>query len=228
MSSRVGPFSRGLMAAGVAAWMLASGAMGAQAMNFRLEAMRLGGPCGAHCPQVIVAEGQISNSTPDEFLQFLRENAARHDLRTVVFLNSEGGYVVASMELGQIFRRIGAATVVARLSPSRGSSRFMTAHCLSACVYAFMGGVKRVAPPGSVLGIHRMFANQAQGHGIWGDGPSERVYDNGSMAGLLANYSSRMGVSRDLIRYAEHIASQSIHVITPAELARWRLASRSF
>jgi hypothetical protein len=198
-------------------------------MTFRLEAMRLGGPCGAHCPQVIVADGQISNSTPDEFLQFLRENAGRHDLRTVVFLNSDGGYVVASMELGQIFRRIGAATVVARLSPSsRGSARFMTAKCLSACVYAFMGGVKRVAPPGSVLGIHRMFANQAHGGGIFGDGPVERVYDNGSMAGLLANYSSRMGVSRDLIHYAEHISSQSIHVVTPAELARWRLASRGF
>jgi len=150
-------------------------------------------------------------------------------LRTVVFLNSDGGYVVASMELGQIFRRIGAATVVARLSPSfRGSSRFMTAKCLSACVYAFMGGVKRVSPPGSVLGIHRMFANQARGGGIFGDGPVERVYDNGSMASLLANYSSRMGVSRDLIRYAEHISSQNIHVITPAELARWRLASRGF
>jgi hypothetical protein len=224
MASRLGSISRGLLA-GAAAWLLASSA---QAMTFRLEPMRLGGPCGAHCPQVIVADGQISNSTPDEFVQFLRENAGRHDLRTVVFLNSDGGYVVASMELGQIFRRIGAATVVARLSPSRGSSRFMTAHCLSACVYAFMGGVKRVAPPGSVLGIHRMFANQAQGGGIFGDGPVERVYDNGSMAGMLANYSSRMGVSRDLIRSAEHISSQGIHVVTPAELARWRLASRSF
>ena len=225
MASRVGSFFRGLIA-GAAAWMAASSA---QAMTFRLEAMRLGGPCGAHCPQVIVADGQISNSTPDEFLRFLRENAGRQDLRTVVFLNSDGGYVVASMELGQIFRRIGAATVVARLSPSfRGSSRFMTAKCLSACVYAFMGGVKRVSPPGSVLGIHHMFANQARGGGIFGDGPVERVYDNGSMASLLANYSSRMGVSRDLIRYAEHISSQNIHVITPAELARWRLASRGF
>ena len=66
MASRVGSFSRGLMAAGAAAWMRRR--HGAQAMTFRLEAMRLGGPCGAHCPQVIVADGQISNSTPDEFL----------------------------------------------------------------------------------------------------------------------------------------------------------------
>jgi hypothetical protein len=174
-----------------------------------------------------VAEGQIANSTPGEFLRFLRDNAGRRDLRTVIFLNSEGGYVIASMELGQIFRKIGAATVVARIGPST-KARFLTAHCLSACVYAFMGGVKRVVPPGSALGIHRMFANQAREHGMFGEGSVEKVYDNGSMQNLLANYSARMGVSRDVIHSAEHISSQTIHIVTPAELARWRLASRNF
>jgi hypothetical protein len=216
----------GVLRAFAAVGMLLAGAGGARAMQFHLETMRDG--CGAHCPQVIVAEGQISNSTPGEFLQFLRENGGRRDLRTVVFLNSDGGYVIASMELGQIFRKIGAATVVARIGPST-KSRFLTAHCLSACVYAFMGGVKRVAPPGSALGIHRMFANQAREHGIFGDGPTvERVYDNGSMANLLANYSARMGVSRDVIHSAEHTSSLTLHIVTSAEMARWRLASRNF
>jgi len=73
-----------------------------------------------------LSRGQITNSTPGEFLEFLRENVVNNDLRTVVFLNSQGGYVVASMELGQMFRRIGAATVVARLGSS-GQGRFLTA-----------------------------------------------------------------------------------------------------
>jgi hypothetical protein len=199
----------------------------AQTMSFRIESLPDGSGCRTHCPHVIVAEGQIGNSTPREFLDFLRENASDRDLRTVVFLNSQGGYVVASMELGQIFRRIGAATVVARLGASTGRDRFLTSSCLSACVYAFMGGRKRVAPPGSALGIHRMFANQEHTN-IFGDSKYERVYDNGSMAGMLMNYSSRMGVSRDLIRFAEHISSQSIHLVTPGEMARWNLASRVF
>ncbi len=198
----------------------------AEAMDFRLESMGDGG-CRAHCPQVIVAEGQITNSTPSEFVEFLREHAFDHDLRTVVFLNSQGGYVVASMELGQMFRRIGAATVVARFGAARGNGRFLTGSCLSACVYAFMGGQKRVAPPGSALGIHRMFANQMH-EGFFGDSTVRRMYDNGTMAKMLMKYSSRMGVSRDLIRHAERISSQSIHLVTPGEMSRWHLASRGF
>ena len=194
----------------------------ARAMTFRLES--LGGGAKA-----IVAEGQITNSTPGEFMAFLRENGANRDLRTVVFLNSEGGYVVASMELGQIFRRIGAATVVARLAPSSGrGGRFLSANCLSACVYAFMGGRKRVAPQGSALGIHRMFANQVTDANMFGDGRVVRRYDNGSMAAHLMAYSSRMGVSRELIRAAEAFPSSSLHLVTSSEMSRWNLASRVF
>jgi hypothetical protein len=200
-------FIRSLIAAVV---LFALPPSGARAMDFRLETLA-DGRCRAHCPRVIVAEGQISNSTPNEFVDFLRENVGDRDMRTVVLLNSQGGYVVASMELGRIFRRIGAATVVSR-------------QCLSACVYAFMGGVKRVAPRGAHLGIHRMFANSSES--MFEE--SHRVYDDGSLAAMLMRYSAGMGVSRDLIRYAERISSGSIHFVTPAEMARWRLASRSF
>jgi hypothetical protein len=88
-----------------------------------------------------------------------------------------------------------------------------------------MGGVKRVSPRGTSLGIHRMFANTSDGSF---DSPTRRVYDDGSLAGALMRYSIRMGVSRDLIRFAEHISANRIHVVTPAQLAQWRLASRSF
>ncbi len=183
---------------------------GARAMDFHLQSVP-DGRCRSHCPRIIVAEGQISNETPKEFMDFLRDNVGDRDLRTVVLIDSQGGYVVASMELGRIFRRIGAATVVEN-------------HCLSACVYAFMGGIKRVAPRGAQLGIHRMFADTSEG--VFE--ARRRVYDDGSMAAMLMRYSSGMGVSRDLIRYAERISSGTIHFVTPAEMARWRLASRKF
>lgn len=207
------------LACGAALAVGLSAAARAASMTFRVEP--LGGGAKA-----IVAEGQITNATPGEFLEFLRDNAGDRDLHTVIFLHSEGGYVMASMELGQIFRRIGAATVVARLAPDGRGGRFLSANCLSACVYAFMGGRKRVAPQGSALGIHRMFANQEQGD--WLDSHVVRRYDNGSMAAQLMAYSARMGVSRDLIRTAEQISSSSIHVVTSAEMARWKLATRVF
>ena len=211
-AGKIRDLSRFVAAALAACGLVALLAGGARAMEFHLQSVGYGAECRAHCPRVIVAQGQISNSTPEEFIEFLRENAGDRDLRTVVLINSQGGYVVASMELGQIFRRIGAATVVSR-------------QCLSACVYAFMGGVRRVAPRGTSLGIHRMFANTSDG-GF--ESAPHRVYDDGSLAGALARYSARMGVSRDLIRYAERISSNSIHVVTPAQMTQWRLASRSF
>jgi hypothetical protein len=199
----------------------------AGSMSFQLETLPDGRGCRAHCPQVIAAEGEISDSTPQEFLDFLRANVSGGDLRVIVFLNSQGGYVVAAMELGQIFRRIGAATVVARIAPQNGRARFLTASCLSACVYAFMGGRKRVVPPRSAIGIHRMFANQVRTDSS-GDEIVQKRYDDGSMAVMLMKYSMRMGVSRDLIRSAEHISSDSIHLISSAEMSRWNLAQRVF
>ena len=98
-------------------------------------------------------------------------------MRTVVLLDSQGGYVIASMELGRVFRRIGAATVVAN-------------QCLSACVYAFMGGVKRVAPRGALLGIHRMFAEKSQG--LFEPSPSRlRRRLDGGHAGALQREHGR-------------------------------------
>jgi hypothetical protein len=48
------------------------------------------------------------------------------------------------------------------------------------------------------------------------------------MASMLMNYSVHMGVSRDVIRSAEHISSQTIHAVTSDEMARWNLARRVF
>ncbi len=194
-------------------------------MTFRLAS--IAGHCRGGCAQAIVAEGQIRNSTPKAFLRFLRENVSNPHLHTVVFLNSQGGYVVASMKLGRIFRRIGAATVVARPVDLGGKGRFLTASCLSACVYAFMGGRERVAPPGSLLGIHRMFADERK-KDYFGDAETVRVYDNGSLAHMLERYCRRMGVSSEVIRHAERVSSGSLHFITPREMRRWRLARRSF
>ena len=110
---------------------------------------------------VIAATGEITDETPRQFLEFVQENVNQARLHAVVFLNSPGGKVAASMELGREFRRLGAAAIVARFDPNaggRGVSSFVGARCLSACVYALIGAKKRVIPPESLVGIHRMFA----------------------------------------------------------------------
>ena len=174
----------------------------AHAMEFRLRSVGEAPAAASHCPRVIVAEGQITNSTPDEFLQFLRENAANQDLRTVVLLNSQGGYVVASMELGPVLP-LGRDRGSVAVRRGRRLDHSFLPFGLRLCLH---GRRKRVAPR-----RERRLASTACSPIRQRNASIRRcgaVYDDGSMAGMLMRYSARMGVSRDLIRYAEHISSQ--------------------
>ena len=192
-------------------------------MTFR--AVRLGeaGTCGADCPIVIAATGQITQSTPGRFLDFI-ESHSNGDLHAVVFLDSPGGRVVASMELGTLLRKIGAAAVVARVYPDGQGGTVMTnAQCFSACVYALMGAKKRVIPAASQIGIHRMFVYEdsvdASGTAIL----RHRRFDNGNMRSFLEDYSSEMGVSPGLIAAAETVPSSQLKILTRNEIRRWHL-----
>jgi hypothetical protein len=201
---------------------------GAAQADMRFSLTTIGGACGARCPQAIVADGEITESTPDEFIAFVRANSRARDVRSVVLLNSPGGKVVASMELGRVFRKVGAATVVARaISDGEGRSHLTAGRCFSACVYALMGGRKRVVPAQSLVGVHRMFALEA-GADPAGGGGARRRFDNGDMRSVLSRYSEAMGVSRDLINTAERTPTESIHVLSPNEVSRWRLGSTRF
>jgi hypothetical protein len=190
-------------------------------MTFRLLPLENASRCGSQCAQAIVADGEITNSTPQEFLSFVSQNL-HGNVRAVVFLNSPGGRVVASMELGQVFRKLGVAAIVARAGQTYGGTALASGHCFSACVYALMGGRKRVIPPQSKVGVHRMFQYQASLDPA-GGATIYRQHDNGRMRAMLSRYSRQMGVNSRVIEDAERTSSDSLHVLSNGEIARWRL-----
>jgi hypothetical protein len=197
-------------------------------MSFRLAKLE-GRSCGARCPQVIVAEGVIEEDTPEEFVAFLRSAAGMSDLRDVVVLNSPGGRVVASMRLGAALRKLRAAVIVARFGDGDSLDLPVAGQCMSACVYAMMGGVKRIVPPESRLGIHRMSTQENStlpGRQFAPAGPT--TYASQDMVSALASYAAQMGVNPAVIRLAERIPPEEIHILSAAELRRWRLASPKF
>jgi hypothetical protein len=199
-------------------------------MTFQLVSVGDPGQCGRNCPAVIAASGEITDQTPAQFLEFVQENVSQANLHAVIFLDSPGGKVTASMELGRAFRRIGAAVIVAQVdpnSPGGGMRSFIGARCLSACVYALIGARKRVIPPESFVGIHRMFA-YVDGVDARGDEEHYRLYDNGTMRAVLSHYTGMMGVSPAIITMAEHISSDRIHILSRREIARYHLGSSRF
>ena len=123
------------------------------------------------------------------------------------------------MELGKIFRQIGAAVIVGQ--PASGALAGGT--CFSACVYALIGGKKRVIPPQSQAGIHRMVAYGGGFDSQFGGAATMRL-DNGTVAAALSRYSAAMGVNPAIIGLAEHIPPGQLHVLSRGEIARWNLA----
>lgn len=192
------------------------------------EIVTLGdGRCGANCPHVIAAQGEISEGASDAFLEFLGDRLRGGGVRGTVLLDSPGGKVVASMEFGQTLRRLGMAVIVARPTTGTAASGDLAAgQCYSACVYALMGGRRRVIPPQSRVGIHRMFAYTTNFSLPDLGMVRERNLDDGDMRDMLSNYSRSMGVSADLVYLAERTSPDQLHILSAAEIARWRLGSR--
>lgn len=229
MAYRFGLFAVALLAA------LSAGVTRASAdrMTFELVPFGDGEKCGARCPEVISAVGEIMSSTPREFLEFVKSHIKDERMRSIVFLHSPGGSVAASMRLGEMFRKTGVAAVVARLirvgaGAEAGGIAVPAGRCFSACVYAFMGGRKRVVPPSSLLGIHRMSFDESERDVTTLDVRTWRKLGTPDFVRQLSNYAASMGVSREIIATAEQISPDDIHIVTPAELRRWRLAVEKF
>jgi hypothetical protein len=198
-----------------------------QPMSFRLATLN-GRDCGTACPRVIVAEGIIEADTPQAFVAFLRSVAGESGLRDVVVLNSPGGRVLASMRLGAALRKLKAAVIIARFGKQGDLDSPIAGQCMSACVYAMMGGSKRVVPPESRVGIHRMSSQESGAPAGRSHPPAGAAYASSDMVDALANYAAQMGVSPTVIRSAERISPEEIHIVSSEELRRWRLASPKF
>ena len=228
---RLRPLLTGL---GVAAGLLTTGtAASAAEMTFRMVPIGDPDKCGSKCLRVIAAEGEIETTTPDAFVKFVMQNVGDSRARSIVFMHSPGGRVVASMELGKAFRKMGAAVIIARVgTPQPGSglqANFATARCFSACAYALMGAKQRVVPPGSFVGIHRMFLlEQERDPDSPGGQATTRVFAESDMVRNLSRYAAMMGISRDLVTTAENVNPDNIHIVSENELRRWRLGSTKF
>jgi hypothetical protein len=230
--------ARSLILMAVAIFVAAAGTSAATArspmspMAFQMVPLSDPARCGGDCVEVISAVGEITDATPQTYVDFLSQHANDKRMRALVFFSSPGGKVLASMKLGELLRSSGATAVVARIRPSeRGSGHnayIAPSACYSACVYALMGGRKRVVPPHSIAGIHRMFDYVGAPETDSLDHERRKIYDSGALGAVLEKYAGVMGVSPEVIAKAETVSSDSIHIVTPQEMRRWRLAVRSF
>lgn len=113
------------------------------------------GSHGGNCVgcQFISAQGRITDDTPDQFRTFMETNSDGF----AVVLNSEGGSLAGGLELGRLFREYGLGTTIGRVvhGTSYWDEVFNDGRCVSACAYAFLGGINRSIREGNSIGFHQ-------------------------------------------------------------------------
>jgi len=112
-------------------------------------------------PGVLLITGLIIQGDIGDFKNQISEN----DIHTVM-MNSDGGNLVTSIEMGYYIRENNIRTIV----PENGS-------CYSACTYAFMGGVERSIDGDAPFAMHRPYLSEEV----------EGTYNNGYKAGILTS-----------------------------------------
>jgi hypothetical protein len=146
---------------------------------------------------IIEVTGVIDRATVSEFTAV----ATRIRDWTIVFLNSEGGDLVAAMEIGQIIRSRSLLTDVGG-----------TARCASACVFILAAGVDRSAY--GKIGIHRPHFDDRYFADLTLAQPRAKYEQLQTMA---RSYLREMGMPDDLYIEMMRIPSDGIRWLSPEE-----------
>ena len=189
-----------------------------QAMTFEIHERCIQG-LAPQCQKVLLAVGQIDQNTPNEF----SVAASNLPQGTWVALSSPGGSLVGGLKLGLLIREMGFNTTIS-------STDYSPPYCISACAYAFAGGISRHLTEGSKYGIHQFKGIEK----AIGDGESQKI------STTIASYLDQMGVDRHLLDYAQVTTSDKVNVLSLAQAKllkvdntgqspypRWRLEATS-
>ena len=208
-------------------------------MSFHFAAT--GGNC--HSCAWIAAQGIITEDTHQDFLAFLSSEGLLGKRGLTIHLNSPGGSLLGGVYLGLAIRSQQANTVVSGAHVHEiydDGLRIVTsdppiqAECSSACVFAFAGGVTRIASQSTPaemigfqqigrLGVHQFYTSEAL------DDPKSRLFTaedriaDQQIISLLLAYLSTMDVSAELLQIAAMTDPRSIHYLSEDELRRTQI-----
>jgi hypothetical protein len=144
----------------------------------------------------------------------------------LVVLHSPGGNVGGGFALGEAIRSnslrttVGAPQIPDASTPLTvlGSAAPAKGECDSSCSLAFLGGVRRTVPTGSLYGVHA--AEQGDISPI--EPQAENFYSGEATAAATSAYLEKMGIDPSWLRVAEACAAgfDQIQYLTPAQLAK--------
>jgi hypothetical protein len=140
-----------------------------------------------------------------------RRDTVRHALhRDVAFhvdVDSQGGEIFATLEIGRIMRAEGAS-----ISVGPGAT------CISACIFLLMGAIERTISSGARVGIHRPSLRAPQAGGPRQASEDETV---AAMSEQLVLYAQQMNVPRTIIDTMMMVPPDRVKLLSASELATY-------
>jgi hypothetical protein len=183
-----------------------AGSESSEAASMRFE-WRSEGPadlCGKTCRVWISAVGPISDRTPRDFAAF----AAERDVHgAVMVLDSEGGSVVDTLQLGRTLRRLDITTTIGKTSTAGTGARSRasispSASCESMCAFVVLGGSHRYVPPEARVLVHQIWLARKRERAETASYAADELVLVERDIGSLARYTIEMGGDIELLEVA--------------------------
>jgi hypothetical protein len=137
-----------------------------------------GDECTIENCRAVHIQGDIERSDFDEFAHIV---ASEHIKHSVVYLDSLGGSVMASVQIGDTIRAMGFSSYVADNTT-----------CVSACAMIWLAGAPRYAAPTAKIGFHHSYRKDPAGN-ITPTTPEGEA--------VVTNYYARLGIAKPAISF---------------------------
>jgi hypothetical protein len=180
--------------------------------------------CGKMCRRWISAVGPVTDRTPNDFEAF----AGLKDVRgATLVLDSEGGSVVDTIELGRALRRLDITTTVGKTivaSAADGSTTSAlspAAACESMCAFVLLGGVRRYVPPEARILVHQIWLAKKRERSETASYTADEIVLVERDIGRLARYTIEMGGGIELLEAALRVPPwQPLYQLSNDEIQR--------
>jgi hypothetical protein len=154
------------------------------------------------CQKMIIAVGIITKDTPKQFTDFSQNFPAG----SYVLFSSKGGMLDSGILMGKRIREAKFNTII-------GNTEYSSADCLSACAYAFFGGVTRKLPSTAHLGLHHYYSKTQ----IIDLEQQQKINQS------LLKYLEAMGIDPRLLEYANSAKSTNMTYITERQAKEYKI-----
>src|ERR1019366_8124225 len=165
--------------------------------------------------------------TPDDFEAF----AGQKDVHgATLVLDSEGGSVVDTLQLGRALRSLDITTTVGKTvidtAPDGRAATQLSpaAACESMCAFVLLGGLRRYVPPEARILVHQIWLSKKRERPEAASYTADEIVLVERDIGRLARYTIEMGGGIELLEAALRVPPwQPLHQLSGEEIRQARL-----